>query len=208
MGRVGAFGQRAHRGAATAVVLGAVVAFGAPRAAASTTAQPPCLVQCGSNQLLTCPTHLIDAVCQLVNSPPVPSLPPVETPTPLATPTATATPSPRGTPTPRPTSTPTAAPSGTPVPPGHTGAPPSFPAGLGNDGRIGLGPKSGAASHSGSPHLGFGPPPVIPALSPIAGLSFSGAPFLWPLLVGLDLLGLASVVMVLRRSWSTAAAAG
>jgi hypothetical protein len=46
------------------------------------------------------------------------------------------------------------------------------------------------------------PPPAVETLSPVAGISFGKAPFLWPLFIVLDFLGLGAVVLVLRKTWS------
>jgi hypothetical protein len=48
------------------------------------------------------------------------------------------------------------------------------------------------------------PPPAIVQLVTPGGdaLPFGKAPFLWPLFVGLDVLGFAAVAFVLRRTWS------
>jgi hypothetical protein len=39
-------------------------------------------------------------------------------------------------------------------------------------------------------------------ISPVAGLSFGKAPFLWPLFAVLDVFAVAAVALVVRRAWS------
>ncbi|MBV8195700.1 MAG: hypothetical protein JOY80_09250, partial [Candidatus Dormibacteraeota bacterium] len=46
------------------------------------------------------------------------------------------------------------------------------------------------------------PPPSITLPTAVGGINFGKAPFLWPLFLGLDLLGVAAVVTVLRKFWS------
>ncbi|MBV8444738.1 MAG: hypothetical protein JOZ92_02345 [Candidatus Dormibacteraeota bacterium] len=50
------------------------------------------------------------------------------------------------------------------------------------------------------------PPPPIQLASPGAAFNFGKAPFIWPLFALLDLLGLAAVAVVLRRTWLRAPA--
>jgi hypothetical protein len=38
-------------------------------------------------------------------------------------------------------------------------------------------------------------------LSPVAGLSFGQAPFLWPLFLGLDVAALVVLGLVVKRTW-------
>lgn len=49
------------------------------------------------------------------------------------------------------------------------------------------------------------PPPVV-QLSPLAGISFGRAPYLWPMFLLLDLVAAGAVVLVVRRTWSTTGA--
>jgi len=43
------------------------------------------------------------------------------------------------------------------------------------------------------------------AIGPGTAISFGKAPFLWPLFAALDVMGLAAVVTVVRRTWSRSA---
>jgi hypothetical protein len=62
----------------------------------------------------------------------------------------------------------------------------------------------GTAGVPRSVGLSVSPPPPVEELTPLAGISFGKAPYLWPLLVLLDLLTAAAVVLLVRRTWSTA----
>ena len=87
----------------------------------------------------------------------------------------------------------------------------------GSTARPGPAPGGGSAHHqrgsAGTRHgwraprsvgLSVSPPPPVEQLTPLAGISFGQAPYLWPLLVLLDLLAAAAVVLLVRRTWSTA----
>jgi len=74
-------------------------------------------------------------------------------------------------------------------------------------------PASGAAGVAGGPpsagtaglrggRLVAPPPSSITLPTAVSGINFGKAPFLWPLFLGLDLLGLGGVVLVLRKFWS------
>jgi hypothetical protein len=56
------------------------------------------------------------------------------------------------------------------------------------------GPQSGS--------LTVPPPPSITLPSATSGINFGKAPFLWPLFLGLDVLGAGAVVLALRKTWS------
>jgi hypothetical protein len=61
---------------------------------------------------------------------------------------------------------------------------------------------SGSAPQTGTaPMMGQAPSNVL-LLSPVAGISFGQAPFLWPLFVGLDVAALVVLGLVLKRIWS------
>ena len=46
------------------------------------------------------------------------------------------------------------------------------------------------------------PPQAVEFTSPVSGFSFGKAPFLWPLFLALDVIAMAGVVFVLRKTWS------
>jgi hypothetical protein len=48
--------------------------------------------------------------------------------------------------------------------------------------------------------MGQAPSNVL-LLSPVAGISFGQAPFLWPLFVGLDVAALVMLCLVIKRTW-------
>lgn len=54
--------------------------------------------------------------------------------------------------------------------------------------------------------LDITPPPPVVQLSPLAGISFGRAPYLWPMFLLLDLVAAGVVVLVVRRTWSTTGA--
>jgi hypothetical protein len=62
-------------------------------------------------------------------------------------------------------------------------------------GRSAHGSRSGG-SESG---ISFTPPPPIELTSPVSGIAFGRAPFLWPLFAALDALLCAGIVVVVRR---------
>jgi hypothetical protein len=49
------------------------------------------------------------------------------------------------------------------------------------------------------------PPPSLPFTSPVAGIAFGSAPFLWPVFLALDAVLLVAAATVLRRRWRRAA---
>jgi len=55
---------------------------------------------------------------------------------------------------------------------------------------------------SGDPTLTVAAVPPVLTLAPGNALSFGNAPFLWPLIAGLDVLAAGAVVMVVRKTWS------
>lgn len=85
--------------------------------------------------------------------------------------------------------------------PHHGGSSPSRGAGSAAGGGGGAGLPSPPSTPSAT-GITVQAPPAIVQLSPIAGISFGRAPFLWPLFVGLDILGLVAVALVLRRTWA------
>jgi hypothetical protein len=65
---------------------------------------------------------------------------------------------------------------------------------------------SAAAAGSGTvagPGLTLAQPVAVEQLSPLAGISFGRAPYLWPLFVLLDVIAACAVVLAVRKSWST-----
>ncbi len=50
--------------------------------------------------------------------------------------------------------------------------------------------------------LAVSPPPPVEQLTPLAGISFGQAPYLWPLFILLDVIAAAAVVLLVRRTWS------
>lgn len=68
------------------------------------------------------------------------------------------------------------------------------------------GSSGGRGSSSSAGGLNIGPPPSVLAIGPGTAISFGKAPFLWPLFAALDILGLAAVVTVVRKTWSRSAA--
>ncbi|MDQ6847727.1 MAG: hypothetical protein M3019_09140 [Candidatus Dormibacteraeota bacterium] len=70
---------------------------------------------------------------------------------------------------------------------------------------VGAGESSSAGSTLGSPQsagLSMTAPPPVAQLTPLAGISFGRAPYLWPLFLLLDLIAAAAVVVLVRRTWS------
>jgi hypothetical protein len=45
-------------------------------------------------------------------------------------------------------------------------------------------------------------PVAVEPLTPLGGISFGQAPYLWPLFVLLDLIAAGAVVIAVRKSWS------
>ncbi len=50
--------------------------------------------------------------------------------------------------------------------------------------------------------LSMTPPSPVEQLTPLAGISFGHAPYMWPLLVILDVLAAVGLVLLVRRTWS------
>jgi hypothetical protein len=89
-------------------------------------------------------------------------------------------------------------PTATPAPGSVTGTVPTSPGS-----NSGGGEGSGSAVDPATPGaITIQPPGAVETLSPVAGISFGKAPFLWPLFIVLDFLGLGAVVLVLRKTWS------
>ncbi len=65
-------------------------------------------------------------------------------------------------------------------------------------------PPAGVTAGTGS--LVQPPPSSITLPTATSGINFGKAPFLWPLFLGLDVLGAAAVVLALRKTWSRPAA--
>jgi hypothetical protein len=51
--------------------------------------------------------------------------------------------------------------------------------------------------------LSLSPPPPVEQLTPLAGISFGRAPYLWPLFLVLDLIAAGALVVVVRKSLSS-----
>ncbi len=68
----------------------------------------------------------------------------------------------------------------------------------------GAGQSSAGSTVSAPPALGLSvtPPPPVDQLTPLAGISFGQAPYVWPLFVLLDVIAAAAVVLLVRRTWS------
>ena len=70
---------------------------------------------------------------------------------------------------------------------------------------VGTGAASSAGSTLGSPQsvgLSVTAPPPVAQLTPLAGISFGQAPYLWPLILILDLIAAGAVALLVRRTWS------
>lgn len=63
-------------------------------------------------------------------------------------------------------------------------------------------PPHRAGVTAGSPSLVQPAPGTITLPSATSGINFGKAPFLWPLFLGLDVLGAGAVVLALRKTWS------
>jgi hypothetical protein len=87
----------------------------------------------------------------------------------------------------------------TPAPGTVTG---TAPGSTGGNSGSGSGGSGGTAVNTTPGAITIQPPPAVETLSPVAGISFGKAPFLWPLFIALDFLGLGAVVLVLRKTWS------
>jgi hypothetical protein len=73
--------------------------------------------------------------------------------------------------------------------------------------QFGSGSNSGSSATSTvtSPQslgLSLAAPPPVDQLTPLAGISFGQAPFLWPLFLLLDAIAAGAVVLLVRRTWS------
>ncbi|MBJ7609203.1 MAG: hypothetical protein JF887_07195 [Candidatus Dormibacteraeota bacterium] len=69
------------------------------------------------------------------------------------------------------------------------------------------GPSSGSGAGTTQPAgLNLPQPAPVEQLTPLAGISFGQAPYLWPLFLLLDVIGAVAVAVVVRRTWSTAGA--
>lgn len=88
---------------------------------------------------------------------------------------------------------------------GVTSDPTAAGAGVGTD-LIGVGLPGSTLISGGfgpaSAGLQLSPPPPVEQLSPLAGIFFGQAPYLWPLFVILDVAAAAAVAVVVRRTWS------
>ena len=93
----------------------------------------------------------------------------------------------------------------------RSGTPSSRPGQLAGGGSSGLGSGPGTGSGSSatstvtvpqSVGLAVSPPPPVEQLTPLAGISFGQAPYLWPLFIVLDVIAFAAVVLLVRRTWS------
>ncbi|HEX6538498.1 MAG TPA: hypothetical protein VF155_04895 [Candidatus Dormibacteraeota bacterium] len=67
-------------------------------------------------------------------------------------------------------------------------------------------PRLPAGVAGASPSLVQPAPGTITLPSATSGINFGKAPFLWPLFLGLDVLGAAAVVLALRKTWSRSTA--
>jgi hypothetical protein len=92
---------------------------------------------------------------------------------------------------------------------GNTGFTTAPAPGVGRGGSVPVTVAAGGSSTTTAPGgprafagLAVSPPPPVEPLTPLAGISFGQAPYLWPLLVVLDLVALVAVVMLVRRTWS------
>ncbi len=178
----------------------------------------PCLVNCGSPTPKPTPTPTPTPsptpLCIPLLTCPTPTPNPTPTPTPclLGIVCLPGTPSPSGsggclincTPDPSPApggSTGGSVPgstSGSGPDPGSQGAAP----GAGDPATSFVGGDGAGAAGGTTSSLLIPAPPAVQLSSPVAGISFGRAPFLWPLFVVLDALALIAVVIVLRKTWS------
>ena len=92
-------------------------------------------------------------------------------------------------------------------------APVQAPAAVASNGAVGgasggdtVAPRVPAGVPAGSPSLVQPAPGTITLPSATSGINFGKAPFLWPLFLGLDVLGAAAVVLALRKTWSRSTA--
>jgi hypothetical protein len=70
----------------------------------------------------------------------------------------------------------------------------------------GAGSATSTVSVPQSVGLAVSPPPPVEQLTPLAGISFGQAPYLWPLFILLDVAAAAAVVVLVRRTWSPTSA--
>ena len=66
---------------------------------------------------------------------------------------------------------------------------------------------SGASSSAGggavlAGGLDLAQPPPVEQLTPLAGISFGQAPYVWPLFLLLDVVAAFAVVIAVRKTWS------
>jgi hypothetical protein len=145
--------------------------------------------------------------CLLLCPPvPLPTLPPLPTAIPTLPPPPVTPPCQFNCPGPGPgptsggtTPQPTAAPPVTPQP-SQTGAAASVVA----PGASAGGPGAGAAVSQQAGGLELANPPPVEQLTPLAGISFGQAPYVWPLFMLLDVVAAVAVVIAVRKTWSTA----
>ncbi|MDQ6856204.1 MAG: hypothetical protein M3Z57_03930 [Candidatus Dormibacteraeota bacterium] len=89
--------------------------------------------------------------------------------------------------------------------PGSSTAPTRSAAAAGGPFDSSSGPGSSATSTVTVPPsvgLAVSAPPPVEQLTPLAGISFGKAPYLWPLFILLDLIAVGAVVFLVRRTWS------
>jgi hypothetical protein len=116
---------------------------------------------------------------------------------------------------------PSCAPSPTSAPATNPGSAPGSTGGGGQTptGQRGTTGPGGTAARPGGPTpaaaatgiaasvvgLNVSPPPPVEQLTPLAGISFGQAPYLWPLFLLLDVVAAVAVVLVVRKTWSAPA---
>lgn len=66
----------------------------------------------------------------------------------------------------------------------------------------GFASTAGTVGAQQSVGLAVAPPPPVDQLTPLAGISFGKAPYLWPLFLLLDVIAAGAVVLLVRRTWS------
>ena len=149
---------------------------------------------------------VVSQVAGLLPTLPVLPTPPTATPTvPTTTPTALPVSGLCVAPlcTPAPNGNGGTGPGATPGDAGGTPAPAAVPGGGSSSGAGGA--DSGAATAGGTSDtvgLTLAPPPPIEQLTPLAGISFGQAPYLWPLFLVLDIGAAAAVGLAVRKTWS------
>ncbi len=88
---------------------------------------------------------------------------------------------------------------------GSTGPGSTTGSGTGTTSGTGSASNSAAGATLSPPRAGglsLSPPPPVAQLTPLAGISFGQAPYLWPLFLLLDVVAATAVVMLVRRTWS------